>query len=413
VHDAGADEAPPANPFLEQAENLRLGRTFKTRGAILLFLELDTKHQRALDAKVGLAGARTDVLPLPGPAGIWHVRVSNREKIPLLVPAGDTLLTPMQASRSTDRAVLIAPGSATFVPVVQNLGQGGAPPQGPYVCRGRGLTPVECQLIRSDRWVDRVHERNRRMGVAGTRRDDAAAAYATTAFRAIRSRYADKMGLMAKARGVVGVLVADDRGIHFAHLLPNHARFMDLWPALRDGILLDAAMVEAVGGSARPGDEGRLRKTARELLAVLTTPPLRRPTFGEGWEYRWALDDPPGTWDGLGHAEGPVCVTLYRDPPRPAGSPTPPGTGPSGPGETPTPGIAEGSRRARETEFERRLRERREGRSPSPASGGSTPAPPAVTPAPPAAPRPPAVRPTPPGQGSSQPRPGDSLPGRR
>ena len=152
------------------------------------------------------------------------MRVANKEQVPLLVPAGETLVTPTQVSRSTDRPVWIGPGAATFVPVVQRQLQGD-PPQGPYFCRGRGLTPVELSQIPSDRWAQRVRARNAQVGVAGARLDDAAAGYATAAFAALLERYQAKLDTLVHGPSVVGVIAADHRGIHFAQLFANHDLF--------------------------------------------------------------------------------------------------------------------------------------------------------------------------------------------
>jgi len=403
-----AAAAAPDNPFQDLAARIGVGHVARLRGAIVAALEIGPAHQPAVEAHVGLVGVPTRILPLPGPAGVWHVRMANESPLPLLVPAGETLITPTEPSRSTDRPVWIAPGAATFVPVVQERTQGD-PPQGPYVSRGRGLTPVELEMIPQDRWATRVRARNAQLGVPAPRITDAAAAYATDAFAEVLARYQPELDALVRPSSVVGVMVADDRGIHFAHVLANHALFLAAWPALRDGIVLDAAMLEIVGSAPRPGDETELRRDAAGLLRVLTAPPLSRPNFGEGWEYRWALSDPAGTWDGLGLDSGPVCLTLHRDPPRATGAPQPPGTGPSGgTPENGTPGLLEGERRRRETEFERRLRERREGmpngpRLP-PGGGTSPPSNPGATPPPTPSPSP---APAP------SPAPGPSVPGRR
>lgn len=422
---AHAAEPAPENPFAALLENLHVGRVARTRGVIVASLEVPPSKQAELEARVGLAGHATEILPLPGPAGVWHVRVTNKEAVPLLIPAGEALVTPTQPSRSTDRPVWIGPGAATFVPVVQRQLQG-APPQGPYFCRGRGLTPVELSQIANDRWAQRVRARNAQLGAPHARLDDAAAGYATDAFAALLERYQAELDTLVKGPSVVGILAADHRGIHFAHILANHDLFAANWPALRDGLVADAALVESVGGAPRPGDEGEFRSVALQILRVLGTQPLNRPNFGEGWEYRWVLSDPPGTWDGLGLASGPVCLTLHREPVLPAGAPPLPGTG--GPPEGNVPAQVEGERRRRPTAFEDRLRDRRDGmpNGPNlPPGGGTNPPGNPATPPPTAPPRPPAApppsrapapaAPTPPSTPppSPSPSPGPSVPGVR
>lgn len=417
ISPARAADPAPENPFLELMAELRIGDVVRTRGVILAALEVPPSRQLDVSAKVGLAGATTDILPLPGPAGVWHVRVANRGKRPLLIPAGETLVTPTQPSRSTDRPVWISPGAATFVPVVQRRVDGG-PPQGPYFSRGRGLTPVELSLIESDRWAQRVRARNARFGVPGARHDDAAAGYATERFAAVLKDYQPPLDLLVRGKSVVGVIAADSRGIHFAHLLANHDLFLAAWPALRDGLVADAAMVEAVGGAPRPGDEGEFRNIAMELLRVLDAPPLSRPTFGEGWEYRWALADPPGIWDGLGLATGAVCLSMHRQPAVPPGVPALPGT--EGPPEGNVPAQIEAERRRRPTVLEERLRDRRDAmpNGPNLPPGGATNPPrnPAVPPSNPRAnPAPPRAPTTPPPPSAPQPPAppsGPSVPGR-
>ena len=400
-----AAEPAPENPFAALVDNLRVGNVARGRGAIVAALEVPPSKQVALTAHVGLAGAPTDILPLPGPAGVWHVRVANKGDVALFIPAGETLVTPTQPSRSTDRPVWIEPGAATFVPVVQRQLQG-EPPQGPYFCRGRGLSPVELSQIRNDRWAQRVRARNAGLGVPGARLDDAAAGYTTEAFATVLQRYQAQLDTLVKGPSVVGVLVADHRGIHFAHIVANHTLFKGAWPALRDGLVADAALVESVGGAPRPGDEGQFRSTAIQILRVLDGTPLNRPNFGEGWEYRWVLADPPGIWDGLGLATGPVCLTLHREPVLPAGSPPLPGT--EGPPEGNVPGQLEGERRRRPTEFEDRLRDRRRGMPNGPnlpaGPGTNPPRNPGATP--PAGPRAPA--PTPPSPAPTPPSPSPS-----
>ena len=413
---ARAADPAPENPFSVLLESLHVGHIARTRGVIVAALEVVPSRQVALDAHVGLGGTATEILPLPGPAGVWHVRVTNKEKVPLLIPAGETLVTPTQPSRSTDRPVWIAPGAATFVPVVQRQLQG-EPPQGPYFSRGRGLTPVELSQIQSDRWAQRVRARNARLAVPGARLDDAAAGYATEVFSGVLERYQAQLDTLVKGPSVVGVIAADHRGIHFAYLLANHKLFLAQWPALRDGLVADAALIESVGGAPRPGDEGQFRSTAIQLLRVLDAPPLSRPTFGEGWEYRWVLADPAGTWDGLGLATGPVCLTLHRSPGVPAGGPPLPGT--DGPPEGNVPAQLEGERRRRPTLSEERLRDRRRNMPNGPNLPGGPATNPPGSPAanPPTVPRPnpstPAPPRTPPTPAPPSRTPGPSLPDRR
>jgi hypothetical protein len=385
------EAAPPENPFLEIAEDLQLGPTVRTRGAILMALKLPDDVQPGLMAHVGLAQAETRITPLPGPAGRWHVRISNRETFPLLVPAGETILTPMRASRTVDRAVWIPAGGASFVPVIQGVP---VPPTGPYLSRGRGLTPMELSVIPSDRWADRVRHRNRLFGVPGTRLDDAAAAFTTELFASVLERYQTDLDALVAPHSVVGVAVCDDRGLHYIHIECDRGRFAAYWPTLRDGIVLDALMLERTGAAPRPGDDAALRATVRVMLRALRDEPMRRPTFGDGWQYRWNVGDPPAYWEGLAIPAGPVSLSLHRDAPRPAagtGQPTGPPGGTGGPLENQeTPGIFEGERKARPSEFEKRLRDRRReglgrgsgtppgttspgGRTPPPRTGGGRP----------------------------------------
>lgn len=387
------EAAPPDNPFLEVADSLRPGPSVRARGAIVMALKLPADVQPGLMAYVGLAKAETRVSALPGPAGRWHVRISNQEKFPLLVPAGEALIMPMRPSRAVDRAVWIPAGGASFVPVVQGVD---AAPPGPYLSRGRGLTPMELSLIPSDGWAERVRHRNRVFEVigAGSRRDDATAAYGTELFDSVLERYEAELDALVAPHSVVGVAVCDDRGLHYIHIECDRGRFAAHWPTLRDGIVVDALMLERTGGAPRPGADAALRATVRDLIRVLRTDPMRRPTFGDGWQYRWNIDDPTAYWDGLAIAGGPVSLSLHRDAERPAG--TRPTTGPAGGNGGPlenqeTPGIFEGERKARPSEFEKRLRDRRRNGLGRGTSGGGTTRPPGRgggTSRPPAAPPP-------------------------
>ena len=76
-------------------------------------------------AEEALVGRDSDPRPLdlalPGPSGAWHVRIKNRGNRPLLLPAGEALLSPSGPSRTIDRPVWIEAHAATFVPVVQTI----------------------------------------------------------------------------------------------------------------------------------------------------------------------------------------------------------------------------------------------------------------------------------------------------
>ncbi len=357
--------------------HLRLGRLVTTPGATVMTLKLAPEHQVPLEAFVGLDAAQVEVMELPGPAGVWHVRIANREALPLFLPAGETLLTPAGPSRSTDRPIWIAPHAATFVPVVQ---ASATPPSGPYLSRGRGLTPLEEGLVDLELLARRIRSRNLRMGVPAHRHDDAAAAYATPRFQEHLKRYRLLLGGLADGQRVVGVMVADDRGIYTAHVQPDAARFARTWPALLEGIALDAAMVEAAGLEAKPSDLGAFETDARRLLGALERDPARRPNFGVGWEVLWPVAGEHARWQGLLLPDGLVVLSLHRDPPRPAakgGGGVPGGGGTSGGGgggESGTsPGLVELARRGPRNAFEARLLERRTGLRPGARTPARTP----------------------------------------
>lgn len=360
---AAADAPEPPAAWAAPIQHLRTGRRIETPGVTLLALTLPRAHQVEIDATVGLVGAQAEVMALPGPAGVWHVRVANREARPLLLPAGETLLTPAGPSRSTDRPIWIAPHAATFVPVIQATSHA---PQGPYLSRGRGLTPLEQGLGDLDRLARRVRTRNARMGVPLHRQDDAAAAYATPRFQELAGTYRNLLGPLADGERVVGVIVADDRGSYAAHIQFDARRFLALWPALLDSIALDAAIVEGAGLKPAGADLQALQAEARRLLQALERTPSLRPNLGVGWEVHWPVPGEEAAWTGLVVGEGLVSLDLHRNPPRPKAAPKPAGGGaaPGGPSRTeptPTPGLVELVRRGPRNAYEQRLLERRAG----------------------------------------------------
>jgi hypothetical protein len=375
---APVDADDGQHAFQPVIDGLRLGPGHRLRGLTLVTLVLDREHQPGLDAHVGLGGARVDVLDLPGPAGRWHVRVANRTPRALLLPAGTTFLSPAGPSRSTDRPVWIDAGTAAFVPVVQAPEE---PPPGPYLTRGRGLTPLELTGLWTGAWSRRVRRRNTLALVPEHRRDDAGAVYTTTWFDELAGQQRRTLERIADGKTVVGVVAADDRGAVFAHVQTDAARFADAWTRLLDALLVDAAL--ALEDGFTPVTELEARRDARDLLAALEDEPLVRATFGEGDQYRWSLPSRDGRWDGLAVDGRPVSLTLLRDPVRETPDPTPPPPGPAGPsrgGETPTPpGTFEADRRLRPTPFDERFRERRERLDPS---RGGVPEPRAPSPSP-------------------------------
>ena len=285
---------------------------------------------------------------------------------------------------STDRPVWIAALAATFVPVVQTVSP---PPSGPYLSRGRGLTPLEQGLTDLDRLGRRIRLRNQRLAVPPSRRDDAAAAYTTPAFLERLAEYRLLLRGLADGQRVVGVLVADDRGIYAAHLQPDAARFQRAWPTLLEGIAMDAAFVEAAGLEPTPKERKPFEAEARVLLGALDADPMARPNFGVGWEILWPVPGEDARWHGLLTPQGLAVLSLYRNPPRPgakaggvAGGTTGGGGEPSG-----TPGLVELARRGPRTPYEARLLERRAdllpGATPrAPGGGGAGAKPPAGAP---------------------------------
>jgi hypothetical protein len=349
---------PEENPFAFVASQLRLAQRVRIPGADLLVLRLSPPFQPGFGGKVGLRDADVEILELPGPAGEWHVRIANREAEPLLLPAGETLLTPFGPSRSIDRPVWIAAGAATFVPVVQAIPE--AVP-GPYLSRGLGLSPMERTFLLSGTWAETVRQRNQRLNVPLFRINDASAAYTTARYELYFDTHREALETIPDGTTTVGVVVADDRGPVFAHIQPDAQRFARVWPFLMSGIALDAMMNVEMGNLPPQGQAAELYGAARELLAVLARRPLRRPTFGKGWEYRWNLDE-EGRWEGLALENGPVCLSLYRNPERAfRPMPTPGGGGPGDQRPMDTPGHFETDNRARPTPYEDRLRERRGG----------------------------------------------------
>lgn len=226
----------------------------------------------------------------------------------------------------------------------------------------------------------RVRSRNQRMGVPPHRHDDAAAAYATAAFQDHLKRYRLLLGGLADGHRVVGVIVADDRGLYAAHIQPDATRFIRTWAALLEGIALDAAMVEAAGLKPTPAKLAAFETEARRLLGALERDPASRPNFGVGREMMWPVPGEAARWHGLVLPEGLAVLSLYRNPPRPAAA-----GGTSGGGSTPggggvessaTPGLAELARRGPRNAYEARLLERRAGllpgaRTPGRAAGGA------------------------------------------
>ncbi len=374
----------PAPPPLRS--RLLLGRTVRTRGAVVVAVRLAPDLQPGLGGHVGLSFIHATVSHLPGPAGEWHVRVRNPLDVPLLVPAGEVLLTPQGPSRMTDRPVWIPASAATFVPVVQTVDP--APP-GPYLSRGNLLTPVERALEDLDALRRRIRLRNGAFGVDAARRDDAGAAFVSPGFLERLPPYEGALSSLANGHDVVGVFVVGERGIHFAHVEFDAARFRALWPALLRGIALDGMRIEDAGMAPTPNVQTLLQQQARSLLALLDPEPLRRPNFGRGEERLWTAAGRDEVWRGLFADGHPVSLTLIRRPPAPtppgAGPGTPAGPGPGGTGGTETPaqpGRVELQRRGPRTQAEKRLDDRQRGatnappglpRSGTPSGGGIGP----------------------------------------
>ncbi len=370
---SSAGAAPPAQPFATLAASLHVGTTVMVRGAAVTLLVVADGYVPPAgpayrDARTDLAGPHLDVQDLPGVAGRWHVRVANHGERPVLAPAGEALLTPAGPSRAVDRPVWIPAHAATFVPVVQGVDP---PPSGPYLSRGRGLTPFEQTLVDLDVLGARVRRRNAVLGVDSSRKDDMAAAYTTARFVERYAGYdADLRGL-ADRRHVVGVLVADDLGPCWGTVESDPARFAARWPSIREGIAIDAMLVADRGVAARTKD---LSRDVGILVRALATTPLERPNFGVGTELRYEVTGVPhatGAWEGLAIGADPVTATLRLERAPSATRPTPPG----GDGTPGTPGLFEGGRRLRPTPFEDRVNDRRTGASttgPSTSAGGGT-----------------------------------------
>ena len=367
----GAAPAVPALSLTERLGHLRPGRLIRTRGANVLLLKLSPAYQPGLRAHVGLGGVKATSTHLPGPAGEWHVRIANRLPEPLLVPAGEVLLTPQGPSRMVERPVWIPRGSATFVPVVQ---VDDPAPAGPYVHRGNLLTPVERSLEDLDDLRARIRFRNAAFGVQGHRADDAGAAYQSATFKARLPAYVAELAGAADGKLVVGVLVVGERGAQFAHVETDASRFQTLWPRLLEAIALDAMLVQDANLAANPADLSEVLLRARVLLDMLEAPPLTRTNFGRGEENLWVVPGRDEVWKGLTLDGKPVSLTMLGHPSGAAanGAPVPPaGPGPGGTGnpETPVvPGRVELERRGPRTPFEQRLRDRRRG-TPTPGGG--------------------------------------------
>jgi hypothetical protein len=292
-------------------------------------------------------------MALPLPAGDMHVRVSNRGPVPLLLPLGETILSPDGPSRTIDRPLWIPAHAGAFVPVHH---VGGVVPAGPYVARGVGPTPVEQGLLRSGTWGARIQARNRRFGVEGVRVADASAAYATEAFETAAGPFRRALLPVADGATTVGAAFLLPQGLVHLRIETDAARFLEAWPTLVDAVALDAVLaVPAAGAHEDP------REAVRRHLDLLGAgTPESRPTFGEGRELRVRLADGSGEWRALVVQGDVVSLVLLRQMDASATPPTP-----EQPGPPPVAGVVD--RDPRPTVAEERWRDAR----PDPPGGGA------------------------------------------
>ncbi len=359
-------EAPPLHPFVTWMHQVTPGAPIRGQGLLLVPLLRAPEEQDVVeDGRVGLHDAFVDVMDLPLPAGELYVRMTNRGTHPVEVTVGEALVTPDGPSRMVLRAAYLPPGVSAFVPTARGLA---ALPHGPYLSRGLGLSPREQALLGTARWPNELAARNAQFGVDPARNVDGSAAYLTEGFQIQAAAYEPRFEPLRSLR-CVGVAAFDERGLAFARICGDAARFHGNLVFLERELILDALRGLAAGRLPRDQGDAFLKAEVRNVLGALETLGVARLGFAGAAHHRWEVSGKNARWEGLS-AEGRPWSLTWRmaAPPLPAPPPvvqppTPPQPPPAPPEGDPS--VMEIDRKARPTPLEERLRDRRD-----PAGGG-------------------------------------------
>jgi len=311
-------QAPPLHPFVTWSNQVTPGAPIRGPGLLLVPLLRAPEAQDVVEnARVGLHDAFVDVMDLPLPAGALYVRMTNRGTYPVEVTVGEALVTPDGPSRMVLRPAYLPPGGSAFVPTARGLA---SLPHGPYVTRGLGLSPREQALLESARWPAELAARNGQFGVDPARNVDGSAAYLTEAFQIQASVYEARLEPLRSLR-CVGVAAFDERGLAFARLCGDAARFQANLVFLERELILDA--LRGLGAGRLPRDPGDpvLKAEVRTVLGTLEAEGVARLGFAGAALHRWEVSGRNARWEGLSVEGRPWSLTWRMAAPPPPAPP--------------------------------------------------------------------------------------------